>query len=143
MTLVTMLLPYLAAALGLGGWAVPIVVAFVTGLTWPGWVKQIIMYAVAVIAGGATYVVSNGWPTGKIDQAELGTLIVGIITAAHLSYNYLWMNKVAPAVAAARTKLAAKIKAPATKPVVESDDDVIEPGGTAADNEDEKVKPLA
>lgn len=142
MTLVLTLLPYLAAALGLGGWAVPFVVAAITGLTWPGWVKQIIMYAISIIAGGAVWIVSNGWPTGQIDQAELGTLIVGIIGAAHLAYNYLWMNKVAPAVAAARTKLVNKTKTPTAAPLVESDQDVVEPGGDASDNADEKVKPL-
>lgn len=84
------------AVYGLLSSLLPALIAVINRPHFPAWLKQIIMFVVAVIAGGVTYGLKNGWDFSS--RAGIITALIGVWLATQAAYLVFWKQALAPAI---------------------------------------------
>lgn len=84
------------AVYGMVAAALPALVAVFNRPHFPGWLKQLIMLVVALLAGGVTYGLKNGWDFSS--RAGVITALIGVWIATQTAYLVFWKQALAPAI---------------------------------------------
>lgn len=72
------------------GFLAPLVLNFIVNATWPKWVKPLVAFAFAAVAG-----VITAWITGAFEGLSIVSTILLILVVSITSYQNFWL-KVAP-----------------------------------------------